>query len=472
MRPRYGKMQVIGGWAKVIDTALTGTCRNAISWVDLNTQSNIAFGTHSALMVLQGDTLADITPSGLAAGNIDRTLLGFGMGAFGAGPFGGGPLAQYYPRTWSLATWGENLMAVPRGRGLYTWTNNTSSVATRITQAPTNIHCMLVNSYRQVMVFGCNEVVSGDYNPMCIRGSDFEDNTSWTPSTSNNSFEATLEGGGKIIMAAAIGSYIAVWTDTSLFLGTYTANALAPWRFDLVAKNCGLLGPNAVVVVNQAAYWISPDLQFFSYQLGAPPQPIACPIREDFKDNIDLEQSDKIACTSISEFGEVWWLYPDSRDGNENSRYVAVSMANPGEWFRGDIARTAAIDGGSQRYPLMVSPDSYAYYHENGADADGDDLDWFVTIDGQYLSEAQNRMLIRGMWPDFESQAGNISMTVEARSYPQATASTKGPYTLAVGREKRDFMIDTRIAGVTFAGTQSGTRLGKPTFDVVASGER
>lgn len=477
VRPRGDKMQSIGGWTEAHATPLTGVCRNALAWLDSTTLSNIAFGTHSALMVLKEGTLANITPAGLNSGNIDRGEVGYGRGGYGTGGYGGGPLTEYYPRTWSFATWGQNLMANPRGKGLYIWTNNTAAVATRITQAPTNITCILVTPQRQVLAFGCSEETSGSFNAMCIRGSDFEVYTDWTTSSSNNAFEHILEGGGRIICARLFGSYIAVWTDTSVFLGTFIGDPGQTYRFDLIADNCGLAGPNAVTVVNQVAYWLTPDLQFYAWQLGAPPVPMGCTISGDFKANVSSYQIDKVVSTSVSEFNEIWWHYPDERDAAddeepENSRYVAISLEK-GVWFPGIMARTAAIDSGPERYPVMVDPDSMVFYHESGNDANGEALDWYLETSDFYLDEAQRRVVINGIWPDFEDQVGSVSLTLYTKSLPQAERKAKGPWALAPGREKRDFLFEARMAAVKLSGSAAGTfmRLGKPSFDVMPAGE-
>lgn len=479
VRPRGERMETIGGWTEAYASPVTGVCRNVISWLDRSTLSNIAFGTHSKLMVLKSGVLSDITPTGLSTGNISRVGgFGYGRGGYGTGGYGGGALAETYPRTWAFDNWGPYLIANPRGKGIYVWQNAVATPATRITQAPTSNGSILVNSLRQIMSFGCNEVLSNVYNPMMIRGCDFEDYTTWTPTTSNNAFELTLEGGGRITGRARMGSYIAVWTDTSVFLGQYTGSALAPWRFDLVADNCGLAGPNAVVVVNQAAYWLTPDLQFYAWALGSPPAPMECTIRNDFKDNIDTYEIDKVACTSVSEFNEIWWFYPDARDteagdSGENSRYVAISL-NGGRWFRGLMERTAAIDSGPSQYPVFVDPDGMVFYHENGSDANGAALDWFIETGDLYIDEAQRRVMVKGFWPDFEAQESNVSLVLKTKSYPQAEARFRGPYTLAPGREKRDFMVDTRIAAMKLSGSAAGTfmRMGKPSFDFELSGER
>jgi len=58
-------------------------------------------GTHSKLYVTQGGTLAEITPTGIAAGNEDGVGgPGFGADSFGTGPHGT-PRSNYYPRTWA-----------------------------------------------------------------------------------------------------------------------------------------------------------------------------------------------------------------------------------------------------------------------------------------------------------------------------------------------------------------------------------
>lgn len=464
-RPWHGKMQPIGGWAKAHATAVTGVCRNVLSWTDNSGVPNVAFGTHSKLMVLSDEALYDITPTGPGTGNIDSEEgVGYGTGGYGMGGYGGG-FTEYWARTWSLATWGENLLASPRGYPIYVWENDTASVATEIANAPDTNMFMLVTPQRQVMVFGTEEEVSGDFNWLCIRWCDIEDYTDWTTSAANNAGEHILESEGKIVTARLLGPYIAIWTESSLHLAQFIGAPGETYRFEAVANNCGAAGPNAVIVVNQTAYWLTPDLQFYAWQFGTPPQPIPCPIRKDFKDNIDTVQITKVSATSVSEFNEIWWFYPDSRDGDENSRYVSFSLTD-NAWFRGQMIRTAAIDSGPQRYPVFVAYDGYVYEHENGDDADGSALEWFVESGDFYISDAQRRVFVDGIWPDFDSQVGNVSLTIKAKDYPQSTARTKGPWTLAPGREKRDFAFETRIAAVKFAGSAAGTfaRIGKPTF--------
>jgi hypothetical protein len=52
---------------------------------------------------------------------------GYGVGGYGLGGYGeGADETVFYPRTWSLDNWGQNLIANPRGGGIYEWAPNFS----------------------------------------------------------------------------------------------------------------------------------------------------------------------------------------------------------------------------------------------------------------------------------------------------------------------------------------------------------
>src|SRR5215831_11050250 len=175
--------ETIGAWYKGgFTTLLTGTCRNIKTWTTTNGSVCLAFGTHSALQVWWNGALSTITPAGLATGSIDATgsSPGYGSGAYGSSTYSTPPSLAYC-RTWSLDTWGQNLLACPRAGTLYQWLNDPLVAAAAVTNAPARIDGgILTTSERQVLAFGCNEEVSGNFNPLCIRGCDLEDLTDWT----------------------------------------------------------------------------------------------------------------------------------------------------------------------------------------------------------------------------------------------------------------------------------------------------
>ena len=152
---------------------------------------------------------------------------------------------------WSLQAWGGSSSAIL----LFNWTGGTgggqstlyeqtgSSQATAVSGAPAAIQWILVTPERQVLALGCSEEGSGNYNALCIRGSDIEDYADWTTTPTNNAFEHVLEGAGKIIAGRMVGSYVAVWTDSELHVGQFLGDPGQTYRFDRVAKGCGLGKP-------------------------------------------------------------------------------------------------------------------------------------------------------------------------------------------------------------------------------------
>ena len=481
VRFRLGRAQVIGGWEALTAMPLTGVCRAVFPWTDNAAVLNIAFGTHSKLQLWQGGALFDITPSsGFAAGAIDGAgSAGYGTGAYGTGGYGLPSTTDYFPLTWSFGAWGQNLLASPRNQTIFAWTNDTASRAVAIANAPANVTHMLVaplSGGYQVFALGCNEEVSGVFNPLCIRHSSIRDNTQWsTTAAGSTAREYVLTGGGRIVAGRMCGPYMLVWTSDALFLGTFVGALDQPWRFDRVGRNCGLIGPNAAVVVGQAAFWVSPDRQFYRYSLGGQPEPIPCPIRSDFADRLAASQGDKVAASSNAEFSEARFDYPDSRDGYENNRYLAVALSGPdaGAWHRGIIARTAFVDAGPSSYPIAATFDGQVYYHEKGHSADGQPFSWFIETADSYL-DPETRLLVRELWPDFVGQQGPVTVGVTARQHPQDPAAASATAAMAPGDAKADLLVAGRLFKVRFSGASAPTacRIGQPMFDVAPAGKQ
>lgn len=465
--------QTDGGWERITTEQLGGVCRGLLVWTDGDGSLNLGFGTHETLEVWYGGGLYDITPSGLTAGGVDSGGgTGYGTGTWSTGEYGEPSVVDYYARTWSLDTWGENLMASPRGGTLYIWENDTAQPATAVTNAPDHIDYMLVTPQRQVLALGTNEEASGTYNPLCIRYSNIEDYDDWTTTPQNNAGEWILAGGGRIIAAKVIGPIIYVWTDNGLHQMQFLGDPNQTFQIDQVGYNCGLIGPNAVVVVGHTAYWMAPDGQFYTCTLGGAATPMVCPIGAEVRDNLTPSQKDKVYASSLAKYQEVRWDYPDARDGVENSRYVRVNVLD-GSWSRGQMVRTAMSDSGPAPHPVGVDVDGNIYWHERGNSADGGAFEASVETADQSVSEDQ-MAFIRGLWPDFKDQQGSVSVTVITRRYPQGEETEHGPFICTPGKEKIDFRATGAIARVRFSSNSSPTfwRLGKPAFDVELAGRR
>lgn len=469
--------QTIGGWESVTTSTLSGVCRTVLPWVDNASLLNIACGQHDRLSVVQGGTIYDITPaSGFTAGQIDGTGgAGYGTGAYGVGTYGSPSTSDYFPLTWSFGNYGQSLIANPRNQGIFWWQNVTGTPAATLTNSPAQCTYVLVTPTRQIMALGCNEEVSTTFNPLCIRFSDPEDPTDWTTTSSNLAGEVILEGGGRIVGAQLAGNNVFVWTNNALHLGRFTGDSTQPWVFDKVADDCGLIGPNAAAITSQTAYWLSSNGRFFTCSTGGVPQIIPLATGDEMVDNLAPSQNDKIVCSSVSKFNEIWWFYADNRDGYEVSRYIAID-AQTGSSFKGVLARTAFCDSGpgSDKYPIGITYGGNIYYHEKGTSADGGVLTSYLESSMFYLSDSESVQMIRGLWPDFKNQQGLVSITSRAFMYPQSVETVLGPYSSPVSQEKIDYRNSGRLFKIRFdsSAAPSFWRLGEPTLDVVSSGAR
>lgn len=408
-----------------------------------------------------------------APGAVDGTGgAGYGTGAYSVGGYSEPSTTDYFPRTWAQGAWGQQLLASPRGGTIYLWDNDLEEVAKPLTNAPARVSHMVVAPQDMIFALGCNEEASGKFNPMCVRHSGVRKNTQWRTGSDTTAREYILPGGGRIVAGRFIGPYLLVWTDHSLFLGTWLGSLQQPWRFDRVAQNCGLIGPNAVVVVDQAAYWPSGNGQFYRYALGGGVQPIPCQIRADFFDNLTPAQADKIVGSSISRFNEVRWDYPDNRDGVENSRYVALSLGGQG-WYRGKMGRSAFVDAGPSSDPIGVTPQGNIYWHERGNSADGQPLKWHIETADQYLSEDQTALVL-GIWPDVKGQVGPIGLSIFSRFKPQGDETSKGPFQMAAGEDKVDLRCSGRLFRLRFSGESmpSFARIGQVVVNLAPAGKR
>ncbi len=493
IRFRLGKPQSIGGWEALMEITddpdpvqVAGICRVILPYAYLSPDGpviQVAFGTHTHLMVSVGtgygnEGVFDITPDenpwNAGGGNVNGAGVTFDEGSRVDG---------HHPTTWSLSNYGDWLIACARDDAIYYWDNDENDLAIRLEDAdnsgdtPSPVNFALATPQRQVLALGCTEEVSGDFNPMCIRGSDIEDIFEWNVLDSNNAFEDVLESGSELIAAAPFGDALAVWTDTSVYLGTFIGEFGQTYRWDLISAGCGLIGPNTFAIMGNVAFWIGRDRQFWAWPLGGVPQILACPVRKDFTDNIAEFQEYKIQATTITQYGEVWFQYPDARENTgtnkENSRGL-IFNTQENVWSTHNLIRPCLVDAGVNQYPLGADASGNVFEHEKGTSANG--ASWTATVRSspQYLDEGQRHMMVRGIKPDIEGQTDPINLRLYTYPYPQGAETVKGPYSLTVGADKKDFRVSGALIAVEFSITSDDLffRLGKPVFDFVPTGER
>jgi hypothetical protein len=456
-------LRPIGGWRIRSNTAADAKIRGMKGWVDNSYDRWIGAGTYDALYIYNSaGTRFDITPAGLVAGREDAVAFtGYGGGLYSAYGYGIArpDTVRIQPATsWALDTWGEYLVAANQDDGkLYQWELNTATPAAVITNAPTSCRSLVVSEERFLFALGAGG------NPKLVQWSDREDNTTWTPSATNEAGDLELQTTGLIMCGVRVRGQTLIITSTDAHAATYQGPPYV-YGIERVGTSCGLAANEAVAVVDQGAFWMGAHA-FYAYTGGAVTE-----IQSDVSDyvfsDMNRGQISKAFAVSNAKFGEIFWFYP-SGASTENNRYVLFNYIE-NTWAIGNLARTAGIDAGALRQPIWASAtDDKLYEHEIGYLYDAETP--YAETGPIMLGTGEQVMSVTDMIPDERSQ-GDVNATFKTRFYPNGTERDYGPYSMSnptsirfTGRQVR-----MRVEGVA----NSDWRVGINRLDAVPGGKR
>lgn len=535
----------------------------------------------------------------LPAGNVDGLGIGYGSGPYGSGPYGATTVTDTAPRIWSLANFGENLLAVPRDGALYEWqptfrvvelilnggfdtdtqwaktgawaisggvaTKSGTSPATlsqnvvnavaggkvyrvtftvtavtnpgnlrlqvnagsptaalidvngssgygastpitqagtytrtfrmpanavdiafvadgpfagsidnvslkmearayRIDEAPRNIGYMFVTPERFVVALATQQA-DGVYNPALVRWSAQENNRIWVPDTDNLAGEFPLSIGGTALSGLAARQQNIVWTSSGLYTMTFTGDDSA-FSFKAIGTGAGIIGRNAAVEQGGIAFWVS-RAGFYIFQ-GAIAQKIDCPIERDFFDNLTPLQEEKIYAGVNAAFSEIWFCYPDERDGTNECSRVAVFNFIEQHWVTHTFDRTAWVAAGIFPRPLGFSSKGTIFEHESGNDLNGNPLNAWARVAPFDAEDGDHHIIAKAIYPDFDDQVGSIAFDItpnlsqRGQSLP-TTTRVATPDTKVLRMRCKGRQLDMTIRGI---GAPSFFRLGAIRMDV------
>ena len=400
--------------------------------------------------------------------NIGPSEQTFGYG-WGAGTWSAGTWST--PRTssqitldarlWSINNWGEDLIITQKDGGTYEWDTSggmTDNRATVIANAPTTSTLSLVSTETRHVVCLGTETTIGDtttQDKMFIRWSDQEDYNQWTPNVTNSAGSQRIAGGSEIRCARPAKGTILVWTDTTMQSMSFIGPPFI-FGFRQLGNDCGAVGLNSAMVIDDVAYWMS-DGQFFRYAGSV--QEIPCPILNHVFDDINKTQYAQVYAAQNSEFSEVTWYYCSS-SSDQNDRYVIYNYLE-NSWYFGTMDRSTYQDNGVELNPLateylstsnastistingLTEGRSLIYAQESGVDADGSALTAYIQSGDGDIADGETFSFINKVIPDFQNQTGNTVITLNVKDYPNDTA-TVGE-TLTVNNTTR--FVNTRIRG-------------------------
>jgi len=424
------------------------------------------------------------------------------------------------PGMWSLDNFGDKAICLIHNGSVFSWdsslSNATTTRATIISGAPTASRHMLVSTPDRHLVFYGTETTIGDtstQDDMFIRFSDQEDINTYTPTATNTAGTQRLADGSRIIGAIRGRDAIYVWTDTALFTQRFVGQPFT-FAFAQAGTNCGLVGQNACVEVDGAAYWMSEN-GFFRY--AGKLESLPCLVEDFVYDDINLTSGNQMVSAGLNNlFGEVMWFYPTSTSSVVNRmvsyNYFDSSSQRP-VWTNGTLSRTMWRDSAVFGLPHGTEYDADTdtsfdvvgntegkttyYEHEIGTDQNKNGVVTAVTanissgdydistrrgITGQSTGIADLRgdgefvMKVRRFVPDFISQTGSTRVTIQLKNYPNSSqaGSPLGPFDITSATTKVDTRARARAVALKIENTAASQswKLGTFRLDIQPDGRR
>ena len=417
-----GSLRPVGGWTTRKTNAFSSVPRAMISWLDNSSDSYLASGTHNKLYYVNpSQTVYDITPSGLTAGNVNGSLnLGYGGGFYGHGNWSSAPTSSgVYAEatTWSLDTWGEYLMACSSKDGkIYEWQLNTGVVAQVVANAPVNNKGLVVTEERFVFALGAGG------NPRKIAWCDQENNTSWTPSATNQAGDFELQTVGQIMCGLRMRGRTLILTDNDAHVAQYSGSPFV-YGFERVGTACGVASRKGAVAIDEGAFWMGHN-GFFTFD-GSVATQIPCEVSDYVFDDMSHANITKVYAVHNSQHGEIWWFYP-SGTSIENDRYVALDYKE-GHWTTGELDRTAGVDQGVFSNPIWADASGNLYNQETGY-THGTSKP-YAESGSISLGNGDSIMKVTQLIPDEKTQ-GQVEVTFKTRFHPNDTETSHGAFTL------------------------------------------
>jgi hypothetical protein len=423
------------------------------------------------------------------------------------------------PGLWSIDNFGDKIIALIHNAQVFEWDSNaTNAVTTRatiISGAPTASRDMLVSTPDRHLVFFGTETTIGDtstQDEMFIRFSDQEDINTYQPTAINTAGTQRLADGSKIVGAVRGRDAIYVWTDTSLFTMRFIGQPFT-FGFSQVGTNCGLIGQNAALEVDGAAYWFSEN-GFFKYSGNL--ETMLCLVEDFVYNDINTTASQLINVGLNNLFGEITWFYCTENSTVINRcvtyNYLDSTPQRP-VWTTGTLSRgtwqdssvfglphaTAFDPDSNDSYDVVGNTDGCSTYfeHEKGTDealstgvnaiaANIESGDFDITAQrsalggstglASFRGDGEHIMKIRRFVPDFLSQTGNTQVTLNLRNYSNdaQASSPLGPFTITSSTSKVDTRARARALSLKIenTGASQSWKLGTFKLDTQPDGRR
>ena len=439
---------------------------------------------------------------------------GWGIDTWGTGNWGEAASASNVslePGLWSLSNFGEVLIATIGNGKTFTWNagaasalSNRASTTTsnfQTTNNPTASRVTLISpTTRHLTHLGTETTIgtSSTQDNMFIRFSDREAINTYTPTATNTAGSQRLQDGTKILAATKAKENILIWTDNALYTMKFVG-APFTFGFDQVGTNCGIIGKNAAVEIDGAAFWMSAK-GFFLFDGTVKSLP--CTVEDFVYDNFDTTKGQQVYAGLNNLYTEIIWYYPSS--GSEyNDKYVVYNYGE-NTWYTGTEARTSWIDATVYQNPFATKYDVSAsgtfpaivgesglgqttyFEHEVGTDQVNPNgttttISSFIQsfdfdIANPEMGEGEFFLAVKRFIPDFKNLQGNAKVTLAVKRFPQqsSTNTSLSPFTITPSTNKKDTRARGRYVNIKIENdaVSESWRFGTFKIDIQPDGRR
>lgn len=435
-----------------------------------NTFTFVAASSASSTTTGGGTTVSIFTQ--IADGFLDQDAArGYGTGIYGEGIYGVGGeavTAQNFPRIWSFADFGDSVVMCPGdyltgdGQKLYLWDGNLEVAPTILPNAP--IDCNWVDVFNNSIV-----ALRGKFIQIAALGSVSD----WDGLTS---YLQEVQRAWKLISTQTLNEKEGCIFTPQFVLRLRYVGGQDIWDLSDLFLDDGIIAPNAACVLNSAVYWRGARGAYV--HTGNIPVRLKNTQNDDWiKDNINLGQAWKCFAYSDPPNSE-WYFHFPTGDANEPTDYVIHNILGvegfpSGTFTLGEMNRTAAQSPGvldAIFYMVNATSESVAgtpYLHfSDGAVT----FNWSATTSEQYILDGEYRGMIDQFMPD-SAQAGNASLIVNTREYPQSSLNSTSAYTITSSSQYTTVKAAGKLFGITLSGSSQFT-IGRWKMNVRKLGRR
>jgi len=230
------------------------------------------------------------------------------------------------------------------------------------------------------------------------------------------------------------------WSLDSLIRVTYTPSTVNGinfyWKYDLLTSQTSIMSSQCVIEYDGIFYWCAVD-RFLMYN-GVVQEIPNTANQNHFFDNLNYAQRQKVWCTKVPRWGEIWWFYPRG-DATECTDAIIYNVRDKIWYDAGEspgAQRSAGTFSEVFRKPIwggnvQNSEGNYTLWqHETGVDEvyltnvnairssfETNNLGWVTGGPGNPQLSGDNRWLrVERVEPDFV-QNGDMSLFVIGRGY-------------------------------------------------------